>query len=94
MDSDFAKRKLPEYSNQIGGATLVHDEFDVLIFSYNKGNLLDFCIQNGYNMVILKIGRNIQNIAEFCSKLKDIDFKPYLISVDLDREKAVQRAYP
>lgn len=97
LDSDFAKRKLPEYSNQIGGATLVHEESDVLIFSYECGgkpqNMLDFCIKNGYNMVIPKIGANIQNIVDFCKKLKDIGFIPYLVSVDLDREKAVQRAY-
>lgn len=42
LDPDYAKRKLPEYDNQIGAATLVHEKSDALVFSYEKYNLLDF----------------------------------------------------
>lgn len=93
LDSDYAKRKFPEYENRIGGATLVHEESDKLIFSYENGNLLDYCIKNEYNIIIPKIGHNIQIIREFCQKMKQIGYEPYLISVDLDRVKATQRAY-
>lgn len=93
LDSDYAKRKLPEYTNQIGAASLVHEESDALIFNYPSKNLLDCCIRNEYNIIIPKIGHNIQKIIDFCKKMKLIGYSPYLISVDLDREKATQRAY-
>lgn len=93
LDSDYAKRKFPEYENQIGGAALVHEESDRLIFSYENGNLLDYCIKNEYNIIIPKIGHNILKIKGFCQKMKQIGYDPYLISVDLDRVKATQRAY-
>lgn len=92
LDSDYAKRKLPEY-NQQGGASLVHEESDAIIFSRAQGNLLQHCISEGLNMVIPKIGQNADNIKSFCSRLKKFGYKVYLISVDLDRAKATQRAY-
>lgn len=93
LDSDYAKRKLPEYSNQISAASLVHDESDVLVFSYNDYNLLKHCIKNNYNMVIPKIGHNRDSIIKFAGTLKQLNYSIYLISVDLDRVKATQRAY-
>lgn len=91
LDSDFAKRKLPEFSNQIGAASLVHDESDSLIFL--KNGLMDNCIDKGANIVIPKIGHNINSIETFCIGLKNVGYTIYLISVDLDRQKATQRAY-
>ncbi|MDO4267046.1 MAG: zeta toxin family protein [Eubacteriales bacterium] len=96
LDSDYAKRKLPEYDNQIGAASLVHEESDALVFSYNlkgKGNLLAFCVDNGYNMVIPKIGHRRDSILKLSSKLKQFGYFTFLISIDLDRVKATQRAY-
>ena len=93
LDSDFAKRKLPEYKNQISSASLLHEESDALIFNYERGNLLDHCIVNKYNIVIPKIGHNLESICSFCKGLKEIGYEVFLISVDLDRTKATQRAY-
>ena len=93
LDSDFAKRKLPEYKNQIGGATLVHEESDRLIFDYNQKSLLDFCIKNGYNIVVPKIGHSMEGILAFCNMMRNYDYSVYLVSVDLDRQLATQRAY-
>lgn len=93
LDSDYVKRKLPEYNNQIGAATLVHEESDRLIFDYKQKSLLDFCIQRGYNIVVPKIGHSIDGILAFCKMMKTYDYSVYLISVDLDRQLATQRAY-
>lgn len=92
LDSDYAKRKLPEYKNQIGSASLVHDESDSLIFG--KSGLVDVCTDKGANIVIPKIGHNLESIVEYCKMLKEkAGYDIYLISVDLDRQKATQRAY-
>lgn len=93
LDSDYAKRKLPEYNNQIGAASLVHDESDNLVFSYEKYNLLEYCIINGYNMVIPKIGHKKESIIRFAATLKEVGYSVFLISIELDRIKATQRAY-
>ena len=93
LDSDYAKRKLPEYFNQIGGASLVHDESVALVFNYNHCSLQDICIKNSYNIIIPKIGHNMQKVLKYCSTLQKIGYSVYLISVALDREKATQRAY-
>lgn len=93
LDSDYAKRKLPEYNNQISAASLVHDESDVLVFSYNDYNLLEYCIKKSYNMVIPKIGYNRGSIIKFAKRLKQLNYSIFLISIELDRVKATQRAY-
>lgn len=91
LDSDYAKRKLPEYSNQIGGATLVHTESNHIIFGDH--GLMDRCLQSKANLVIPKIGHNIDSVINFANGFKNAGYKVYLISVDLDRKKATQRAY-
>ena len=93
LDSDYAKRKLPEYNNQISAASLVHEESDVLVFSYGKYNLLEYCIKKGYNMVVPKIGHNKESIIKFAEQLKQFGYSVFLISIELDRVKATQRAY-
>lgn len=91
LDSDYAKRKLPEYTNQIGAASLVHEESNFLVFGEN--GLMDLCLQCGANLVIPKIGHNIMAIVKFCSGLKRAGYKVFLVSVDLDRQEATKRAY-
>ncbi len=91
LDSDYAKRKLPEYTNQIGAASLVHEESDVLVFG--EDGLMDLCVHDGANLVIPKIGHNSSSIIRFCSGLKNAGYKVFLVSVDLNRQKATQRAY-
>ncbi len=93
LDSDFAKRKLPEYAKD-GGASLVHEESDKLTFSYENGNLLAHCLKNGYNIVIPKIGHNPQSVYDFCKSIRDsAGYRCFLISIDLDRFKSTARAY-
>ena len=93
LDSDYAKRKLPEYRNQISAASLIHDESAALVFSYKGYNLLAYCVENEYNMVIPKIGHDKDKIIKFACALKESGYKVYLISIDLDRAEATKRAY-
>lgn len=92
LDSDYAKRKLPEYCVN-GGASLVHEESDEIIFNQKDDNLLRFCIENKYNMVIPKIGHNKNKVCKFCEKMNAIGYTVNLISIDLDRVAATKRAY-
>lgn len=91
LDSDFAKRKLPEYTNQIGSASLVHEESDRLVFG--EDGLMELCLKKNANIVIPKIGHNLSSVLSFCEGLHSAGYEVYLVSVDLDRQKATQRAY-
>lgn len=93
VDSDYAKRKLPEYGKQQGSASIIHDESEELVFSYSGINLLEHCVKNCYNMVIPKVGGNLETIKSFCGALQGAGYCVYLILVDLDRWKATKRAY-
>ena len=93
VDSDYAKRKLPEYTNQIGGASLVHEESSHLVFDTSQDSLLSRCLEGGNNIVVPKIGDTIDGIIRFAKDLDSIGYKVYLVLIDLDRQKATQRAY-
>lgn len=97
LDSDYAKRKLPEFNKLPFGATLVHEESDRIIFGEEKNNdlksLFDYCREVGANIVIPKIGSNYSGIINLIvNVLKKNNYKVHLTLVDLDRIKATQRA--
>ncbi len=93
IDSDYAKRKLPEYTNQIGAASLVHEESSHIVFDTADDSLISRCFQQGNNIVVPKIGADIEGVLEFAKLLKSINYDVYLVSIDLDRQKATRRAY-
>lgn len=100
LDSDFAKRKFPEFENNPAGASLVHEESDELIFSYTKDDkpsnfktLFEICCQESYNIVIPKIGHNSNSINLLAKKLKEnFGYTVDLVLVSLDKKKATIRA--
>lgn len=100
LDSDYAKRKLPEYYAYKCGASLVHLESDALIFPQDIPNkpsnftpLFTKCTKQKNNICIPKIGHNHKSILSFSKTLKEaFNYKIHLILVALDRRKATIRA--
>jgi hypothetical protein len=99
LDSDYAKRKLPEFKDNPAGATLVHDESDALIFGYDKKDkpddfksLIEICNLNSFNVVIPKIGHDYNSINNLAKGLKLFGYQTHLVLVSLDRRKATKRA--
>lgn len=96
LDSDYAKRKLPEFDALPFGATLVHEESDKIIFGENNPSkfksLFDYCIEEGSNIVLPKIGSNTDGLATLIELLKKNNYKVHLTLVELDRIKSTQRA--
>lgn len=98
LDSDYAKRKLPEYEIEFG-ASIVHEESSVITFGGRKeyakeASVLQYAISNQYNIVIPKIGNDINHIQTFVSELTsaNLDYKVHLILVRIDRHESVRRA--
>lgn len=95
IDSDYAKRKFPEFASDFG-ASLVHEEASRVVFGDEKNNnrfLLEACMIKGHNIVIPKIGYNSQELIRFANKLTEEKYCVHLLLVSLDRVKATQRAY-
>ncbi len=96
LDSDYAKRKLPEFFKLPFGATLVHEESDYIIFGENKPNkfksLFDYCRETNSNIVLPKIGSNYESILTLIELLKKNSYRVHLTLIELDRIKATQRA--
>ena len=97
LDSDYAKRKFPEYQQNYGAA-VVHEESSLVVFGrqgrYSSENsLLKYAVENGHNIVIPKIGNVGSEVLELASTLERIGYEIHLILIRLDREKAVQRAF-
>lgn len=96
LDSDYAKRKLPEYNSLPFGATLVHEESIEIIFGEDSVNgyksLLQLASDFNINLVIPKIGNSDSSIMNLVKTLKKYNYSCHLTLVELDRKKATQRA--
>lgn len=96
LDSDFAKRKLPEYSKYPWGASVVHEESSDIIFVSNRSAgfecLSDKAVETGYNVVIPKIGEDYGKILLWHEQLKRENYSVHLTLVHLNKEKATLRA--
>lgn len=97
LDSDYAKRKFPEFSTDYG-ATVVHEESSIVVFGGSgkyatEDSLLRYAVEHGYNIVIPKIGDVCSKVLDFSKSLSRNGYHVHLVLVRLDREKAVQRAF-
>lgn len=91
LDSDYAKRKLPEFNSE-GGASLVHDESDSIIFN-SKNGLLVYCTINYNNIVIPLVGKSVESVERITNPLISAGYHIHIINVCLDRFQCTLRAY-
>ncbi len=99
LDSDFAKRKLPEFEDGPGSASLVHEESDLLIFGSDEVKipedfkpLFQLALTENYNLVIPKIGHKLSGVLQLGEILKAFGYETHLVCINLDRRKATIRA--
>mgnify|MGYP003674488972 CR=1 FL=1 len=98
VDSDFSKRKLPEFNINFG-ANLVHQESQLVTLGSkdavheNEYNLYEYCISKGHNIIIPKIGYDHKSIEKMRDTLTDkYGYEVHLTLVSLDRVKSTLRA--
>ena len=100
LDSDYAKRKFPEYDADFG-ATITHEESSLVVNGPDdhmsqfddEDSLLARCVKEGYNIVMPRIGHNHKKVRNLAQQLQSFGYSVHLILVRLSREKATQRAY-
>lgn len=99
LDSDYAKRKLPEFKTHLYGASIVHEESSRIITGFRHDNphnlkaLYERCIDLGYNIVLPRIGQNPAAIVTLADSLqKTHGYEVHLILVALSKKDATVRA--
>ncbi|MBC9930017.1 zeta toxin family protein [Chitinophaga qingshengii] len=96
LDSDLAKRKLPEYAQYPWGASLVNAESSMIVFGDKNDqsfiSLYEQVVKEKYNVVIPKIGAEPEDILPYCINLKKLKYKVHLTLVYLPKEKSTVRA--
>lgn len=96
LDSDYAKRKFPEF-DRVFGASLVHDESALVVFGNPQYPMeypvINYCTDRKHNVVIPKIGNNEEAIVPLAETLQKAGYQVHLTLVNLDRLQATQRAY-
>jgi hypothetical protein len=96
IDSDYAKRKFPEFKHTFG-APIVHEESSLVTFGSedpiyaDEFCLYEFCITKGFNMVIPKIGSSHRGIRKMRDALISKGYDVHLVLVSLDRQEACRR---
>ncbi|WP_177222937.1 zeta toxin family protein [Chitinophaga sp. YR627] len=97
LDTDYAKRKLPEFEYECG-ASLVRDESDRIMFGFGKNNPLhlsgvaDLALENEYNIVVPKVGRTPEDLINIAAFFKGAGYKVHLTLISLKRREATIRA--
>lgn len=90
IDSDIAKRKFPEFSFP-NGANWVHEESDEIALCDENGVLAD-CLLHGFNVVIPKIGSDVESIQDLYTEISKGGYEVSLGFVELPKEEAFKRA--
>ncbi len=96
IDSDYAKRKFPEFSQGPFAATVLHAESSVVVLDDEEEggeNLTGYCLSEGHNMVVPKIGYSEESVQKLALYFKKWDYTVHLVLVSLDRQQATKRAY-
>lgn len=95
LDSDYAKRKLPEFAHALAGAALVHAESRLLMFgteSSADGSLLAYCMSRRLNVVIPLVGNDERRVKSMRQLLVHNGYQVHLTAMLLDRVHATRRA--
>ena len=94
LDSDFAKRKLPEFDNTPAGANLVHKESSAIIWGNeeDRPSLFEYCKTQRLNVVVPTIGQDYSDLNAKCDLFIAAGYSVHLTTTTLSRESATTRA--
>lgn len=96
IDIDIAERKFPEYQ-KIYGPCVTHSEANRIVFGTGKKGfdnpVFNICINQGWNIVIPKIGNKIEIIINLAMKLRENNYTIHLLLTKIDRKTSVKRSF-
>ena len=95
VDSDYAKRKFPEFGRHEHGASLVHDEASEVIFGSDSDGgecLLYALVAFGANVVTPTIGYDCDRVLKLRDDLRKHGYSVHLVLVSVERHTSTIRA--
>lgn len=96
LDNDYAKRKFPEFSQGPFAASVLHAESSIVVLDDEEEqaeNLTGYCLSEEYNVVVPKIGYDVESLRKLATYFRKFDYSVHLTLVSLDRQQATLRAY-
>jgi predicted ABC-type ATPase len=87
IDNDEMKQALPEYGTGLGAAA-VHEEASSII----GPEVLARAVENGDNIVMPRVGKDYDGLADDVRLLKAAGYKVNMVYVHVDEDVALQRA--
>lgn len=95
LDSDYAKRKLPEFATP-GGGGVVHRESSAIIDGDEEHDIIDCLFDRatdaGANIVYPRVGRTIEEVRKVRARLLAKQYSAKLVLIDLDPVEAARRS--
>lgn len=97
LDTDYSKRKLPEFNEHTYGASIVNAESSSIIWKFDRPeygfkSLLRICLENKHNIVIPTIGHSPTDINDTAEGLRAKNYEVHLILVEATKDEATRRA--
>lgn len=93
IDSDFAKRKFPEYQQHICAASLLHEESSEIAYKISEDSVFTYCMQNYNSMVIPRIGNVLNKLSDYLYMIHSYGYQVFLILVDISTSDAIRSCY-
>jgi hypothetical protein len=93
IDSDFAKRKFPEFLSNEFASSLLHEESNKITYSKNENSVFTYCLKCGYSMVMPRIGHSLDGLTSYLMLGKNFGYKIYLIFMDISLNESLISSY-
>ncbi len=95
LDSDYAKRKFPEFKSD-HGASVVHEESSAVVFGNNElkdePSVKEYMVYKKANIIIPKIGYSVDSIEKIKDNLILEGYNVHLLLVSVDKKTSTKRA--
>lgn len=93
VDSDFAKRKFPEFLSNKFASSLLHEESNEITYSKHENSVFTYCLKCGYSMVMPRIGHSLEGLKSYFMLGKKFGYDIYLIFMDISLNESVICSY-
>lgn len=93
VDSDFAKRKFPEFLSNKFASSLLHEESNKITYSKDENSVFTYCLKCGYSMIMPRIGHSLEGLNSYLMLGKKFGYDIYLIFMDISLNESVICSY-
>lgn len=93
IDSDYGKRKFPEFSIGPCASSLLHEEANKITYSRFGKSLFNYCLNHKYSMVMSRVGHIHDSLTSHLLLLRDHGYDIYLIFMDINVTESILSSY-